>query len=134
MTEKTADPNAVAAREEGGQQQPEQGAYLRPPVDIFEDAEGIVLLADMPGVGKEQLDLQVSHDSLTIVGELAIEMPQDMEALYADVRATRYHRSFTLSSELDTDAIDAALKDGVLRVRIPKRAETRPRRIEVQVA
>jgi HSP20 family molecular chaperone IbpA len=55
-----------------------------------------------------------------------------MEALYADVRSTRYRRRFTLSGELETGQIDASLKDGVLSVRIPKRAEVRPRKIEVR--
>jgi HSP20 family molecular chaperone IbpA len=59
-------------------------------------------------------------------------MPEGMEALYADVRSTRYQRSFALSSELETNEIDASIKDGVLRVRIPKRAEVRPRKIEVR--
>jgi HSP20 family molecular chaperone IbpA len=102
-------------------------------VDIFEDAEGITLLADMPGVSKEHLNLEVVNDALTVEGEVKIEMPEGMEALYADVRSTRYRRSFGLSGELETGEIDATLKDGVLRVRIPKRAEARPRKIEVRV-
>lgn len=60
-------------------------------------------------------------------------MPEGMEALYADVRSTRYRRSFALSSELDTNEIQATIKDGVLRVRIPRRAEVQPRKIEVRV-
>ena len=60
-------------------------------------------------------------------------MPQGIEAVYADVHATKYRRSFALSSELDPERIEASLKDGVLTVRIPKRAEFTPRKIEVQV-
>jgi HSP20 family protein len=60
-------------------------------------------------------------------------MPDGMEALHADVRATRYSRSFALSRELDTENIEASLKDGVLSLRIPKRSEVRPRTIEVRV-
>ena len=55
-----------------------------------------------------------------------------MEPVYADVQATRYARSFVLSGELETDAIDAKLKDGVLTIRIPKRSEFRPRKVEVR--
>jgi HSP20 family molecular chaperone IbpA len=55
-----------------------------------------------------------------------------MEALYADVRATHYQRRFALSDELEAEKIDASLKDGVLTVHVPKRAETKPRRIEVR--
>jgi HSP20 family molecular chaperone IbpA len=111
----------------------ESGPTLRPPVNVFEDAEGITLEADMPGVSRDRLELQVDKDSLLIEGDVQVATPEGMEALYADVRATRYSRSFALSRELDTENIDASLKDGVLRLRIPKRAEVRPRRIEVRV-
>ena len=107
---------------------------LRPPVDIFEDAEGIMLVADMPGVSGERLDIRVDKDTLLVEGDAAMEMPEGMEALYADVRATHYRRSFALSGELDTDGIDASIKDGVLSIRIPKRAAVRPRKIEVRSA
>lgn len=56
-----------------------------------------------------------------------------MEPIHADIQYTRYSRSFVLSAELETEAIDAKLKDGVLTIRIPKRSEFRPRKIEVQV-
>lgn len=104
---------------------------LTPDVDIYEDSEGICVQADMPGVSRDRLDIQVNKDSLTIEGEAHIDMPGDMEALYADVRTTRFRRSFALSAELDTEKVDARLKDGVLTVHIPKRAEARPRKIEV---
>lgn len=128
-----AESNDVTTRESKAAPHTESGTVIRPPVDIFEDAEGITLLADLPGVSKERLNLQVEHDSLTVDGEAGIDMPEGMEALYADVRCTHYRRSFTLSRELDTGGISANLRDGVLRVHIPKRAEARPRRIEVRV-
>ena len=105
---------------------------MRPPVDVYETSDGIKLIADMPGVSKEHLRLQAEANTLTIEGELQFEMAERMEALYADVRSTLYRCSFVLSSELDTSQIEAILKDGVLAVRIPKRAAFRPRRIEVQ--
>lgn len=111
----------------------ETKAVLQPPVDICEDAEGITLLADMPGVSRDRLTIQVDKDTLSIEGEARIEMPEGMQPLYADVRSTRYRRSFALSSELDTDSIDASLKDGVLNLRIRKRPESKPRKIDVSV-
>ena len=105
---------------------------IRPPVDVFETSDGIRLVADMPGVAKEHLRLQTEGNTLTIEGELQFEMADRMEALYADVRSTLYRCSFVLSSELDTSQVEAILKDGVLAVRLPKRAQFRPRRIEVQ--
>ncbi len=86
----------------------------------------------MPGVSKDRLDIQIDSDSLTIKGEAAIPMSEGMEALYADVRSTRYERSFSLSSELDAENTDASLKDGVLTLRIPKREQYQPRKIEVR--
>jgi HSP20 family protein len=105
---------------------------LRPATDIFEDDEGITLQMDVPGASKERLTLQVNRDRLDVEAEVRIDMPQDMEAVYADLRSTRYQRTFALSGELETDKVDASLKDGVLTLRIPKRAEIRPRRIEVR--
>ena len=131
---------SVAKKETGAveqqqQQQPkarEDQSVLRPPVDIYEDAHGITVLAEMPGVSKDRLKVQADRNTLAIEGETLIDMPAGMEAIYADVQATRYARSFVLSGELETDAIDAKMKDGVLTIRIPKRSEFRPRKIEVK--
>ena len=108
-------------------------SVLQPPVDICEDAEGITLWADMPGVSPDRLNIQVDKETLVIEGESKIDMPEGMKPLYADIRATRYRRRFALSSELDTDSIDASLKDGVLSLRIHKKPESRPRKIEVRI-
>lgn len=103
-----------------------------PEADVFEDSNGITIQLDMPGVAKDRLNLQVNKNALVIEGNAQINMPEGIAALHADVRSTHYRRSFVLSEELETDKIDANLKDGVLTVRIPKRAELRPRRIEVR--
>ena len=116
-----------------GTEQDQQRAVL-PSVDVFEDASGITLLADMPGVSKDNLDLKIEGDSLLIEGNAQPKTPEGLEAIYAEVRVPRYRRSFTLSHELDTARIDANLKDGVLTLRIPKQAHAQPRRIEVTSA
>jgi HSP20 family molecular chaperone IbpA len=108
--------------------------YMVPRVDVIEDAGGITLLADLPGVKKDALDVKVEGTSLTLEGRIALDTPPGLDAVFAEVRASRYRRAFTLSSELDTAAIDAQLKDGVLRLRIPKVAQAQPRRIEVRVS
>jgi HSP20 family molecular chaperone IbpA len=110
----------------------EQERVLAPAVDIFENAEGITVQAEMPGVSKDRLNVQADRNNLLIEGDVVIEMPSGIEPLYADVQATKYRRSFVLSGELDTERIEANLKDGLLTVRIPKRAEFRPRKIEVR--
>ena len=107
---------------------------MTPRVDVIEDDTGITLLADMPGVSKDALDIRVEGESLTIEGTVHAATPQSMEASYAEVRVPRYRRSFTLSRELDTGRIEASLKDGVLKLRIPKQEQAQPRRIAVKVA
>lgn len=107
---------------------------LLPRVDVFENKDGILLLADMPGVPKDKLELRVENDTLLIEGEIVPDTPENMEAVYAEVRLSRYRRAFSLSSELDTSRIDAQLRDGVLNLRIPKHAHAQPRKIEVKVA
>jgi len=102
-----------------------------PAVDVFEDASGITLLADMLGVPKDLLELKVEGESLLIEGSVWPRTPDGMEAIYAEVRVPRYRRSFALSRELDTTRIEANLKDGVLSLRIPKQAHAQPRRIAV---
>ena len=108
------------------------GLVLRPPADVFEDTDGITLQLDMPGVSKERLSVQTDKNTLTVEGDVQIPMQEGMEALYAEVHSTHYRRSFTLSGELEPDKAEANLKDGILTLRIPKRSELRPRRIEVR--
>src|ERR1043166_6862967 len=96
---------------------------LRPPVDVFENRDGITLWADMPGVSRDRLNLRIDGNTLLLEGDIQFPIRDNMEALYADVHSTRYQCSFVLSTELDTARVDAKLKDGVLTVQIPKRAE-----------
>lgn len=118
-------PDAAPAAKSG------ESRMLRPAVDIFESGDRINLFADLPGVGEEGLQLEVDGKTLSITGDIQIDMPEGMESLHADVRSTRYRQAFTLSDEFDTAQITATLKDGLLTVTIPKRAEVRPRRIEI---
>ena len=104
---------------------------VRPPVDIREDKDGITLIADMPGVSKDRLELRIDGNNLIIEGQVQLQLSGEAEALYADIRSSLYRRTFSLSGELETGKIEATLKDGVLTVRIPKRAELRPRKIDV---
>lgn len=108
--------------------------WVLPPVDVFEDETGITLLADMPGVPKDKLELKVEGDALLIEGSVQPFTPEGLEPVYAEVRIPRYRRSFSLSRELDTARIEANLKDGVLKLRIPKQAHAQPRRIAVSSA
>ena len=107
---------------------------VSPAVDIFEDAGGITVLADMPGVSKERLDVRLDGDNLVIEGAVELDAPAEMLAVWAEVSVPRFRRVFTLSRELDAARIEANLKDGVLTLRVPKQAHAQPRRIEVRSA
>lgn len=107
---------------------------LLPPVDVIEDSTGITLYADVPGVPKDKLHLRIEGDTLTIEGEVALDVPAGMDASHVEVNLPRYRRVFTLSQELDREKIDAELKHGVLRLRIPKAEHAQPRRIEIKVS
>lgn len=146
----TEAPRTDAARQEvkrqtGNPQESQQGKSqpegarrdtqaMTPRVDVLEDDTGITVIADMPGVSKDSLDIRVENDALSIEGTVSAATPEAMEAMYAEVRTARYRRSFTLSRELDSGRIEAQLKDGVLRVRIPKHEQARPQRISVKVS
>jgi HSP20 family protein len=128
-----AQTNGGVSKDQNGRGAAAESA-LRPAVDIFETEEGVTLRADMPGVSKDRLNLRVDGGNLLVEGRIGISPQDQMQALYADVRASVYRRTFMLSNEFEADKIDANLKDGVLTVRIPKRAELRPRRIEVRTS
>lgn len=123
----TGEPAAAAQRARQSE------AALTPPVDVIEDASGITLYADLPGVTRERLTLQVEADTLTIEAEAELAVPEGLVSSHTEVGVPRFRRVFTLSKELDPDRISAELVQGVLKLSIPKAAHAQPRRIEVQV-
>jgi HSP20 family protein len=121
----------------GSQAQAVAGAELQPatvpPVDIFEDESGITVLADLPGVSRERLNIKVTGDNLSIEGMAQVPETGVIELIYGEVQSPVYRRQFTLSRELDPGKIEAKLSDGVLRLHIPKSEAAKPRRITVSV-
>ena len=111
-----------------------QAAPLVPPVDIWEDTEGIVLKADLPGVGKDGLNVGIDGETITIEGNVTLGESAKLRDVYAEVRVARYRRSFVLGGDLDSEKIAASMKNGVLELRIPKREAAKPRRVPVKVA
>lgn len=108
-------------------------AALLPPVDVIEDAGGITLYADLPGVSKEALQIHVEGETLTLEGPLTLSAPAGMEATHVEVDVPRYRRVFTLSKELDSAEMSASFQHGVLTLRIPKAAHAQPRKIAIEV-
>ncbi|APX94639.1 heat-shock protein [Halomonas sp. 1513] len=107
---------------------------LAPAVDIVERADSLMLVADMPGVTHESLHLEVDNSVLSLEGEIQLSMPEGLTALHAEVSGQRFARRFTLSHEIDSEAISAQLDNGVLTVTLPKKDSHRVRRIEVKAA
>jgi HSP20 family protein len=138
MADQTSQTNqsGQASQVEPSDQRQRSGSAITfmPPVDIYEDEAGFTVVADMPGVSKDQLMVRVNGDNLVIEGTVSPPTLQNMELLYEEIQTPQYRRSFTLSRELDPGKIDAKLNNGVLRLHIPKAKEAKPRRITVNVA
>ena len=104
-----------------------------PPLDVFETESSNTLLADLPGVPRDRLQVRVDGETLVLEATAATVGPDNLQLVYGEAQIPTYRRQFTLSRELDAARIEAQLRDGVLRLTIPKAEEARPRRIQVQV-
>jgi HSP20 family molecular chaperone IbpA len=108
------------------------GVLLTPPVDIFEDAQAITVLADMPGVTPGRLTIDLHEGVLTITGHTgAPEETNEVAVLHEYPAGATFQRSFTLSEAIDQEGIQATLKQGVLRLRLPKAERAKPRQIAI---
>lgn len=109
-------------------------ANFQPSVDIWEDQSGIVVRADLPGVKPEDVQITVENSLLTLSGERKLENAEAHDG-YHRVESVygQFTRTFALPNTVNPDAIEATLDHGVLQLRLPKRAEAQPRKIEVQV-
>ena len=105
---------------------------LRPPVDIFEMSEGLVVVADLPGVPKEQIDINVHEGVLTIHGKVNQESVGT--PLHNEFELRNFYRQFRLTDEVDPENIRAEMKYGVLTVTLPKAEKAKPHRIEVKTS
>ena len=101
-----------------------------PPVDIYEENHVYTLKADLPGVTKENLDIAFENGELTILGKV---QPREEEPGYAEFTVSDYKRTFTVSDEIDSSKITAALENGVLTLTLPKSEKAKPRQIEITV-
>lgn len=108
-------------------------SFLVPPVTIFENGDAITIHADLPGVSKERVQLSYEQDTLTLEGQMALDLhgASSTKAVQADVQTPRFRRSFIVGSELDKQNIKAEMKDGVLEIRIPKLPSARPLKIAI---
>lgn len=132
MAEKTvatrSQERPVPSREETRSQE----RYVTPPVDIYETGEGLVVKADLPGVDKENLDVRVENNLLSIRGRATHAAPGD--PIYREYGLINFFRQFELNERVDQSKISADLKNGVLTLNLPKAEEAKPRKIDVKIA
>ncbi len=131
-------PNELEARPKQKVERREEttrpGAYFQPTVDIFETKDELVLVADMPGVPSDGVDVDVEGDELSIEGRVRSSDYDGLKPLHVEYGVGGYYRRFTLGELIDREGIKAQLKDGVLVLRLPKAERARARRITVDAA
>ncbi len=108
------------------------GLIFTPDVDIFETDQSLTLLADMPGVTPDSLTIDLRDDTLTITGETSGGRRPDEKPILVEYETGTYYRQFSLSEIIDQQKIDARLKNGVLRLKLPKVEKSAPRKITIQ--
>ncbi len=108
------------------------GTFFTPAADIYSTDDAITVVADMPGVSKDALEIDLREGVLTLTGKVETP-PEDYRELQREYRIGGYLRKFNISDQIDQSAIEATLKDGVLTLTLPKAEEARPRKIQVQV-
>ena len=111
----------------------EQSPVTAPPVDIYETAEGLMVLADLPGVAINDVDISVEEDQLIIRGQSSTA-PGAADSQHREFRLADFHRQFELGKEVDQEKISAEAMDGVLTISLPRAEKVKPKKIEVKVA
>ena len=123
----------IAKRDAGKLAEIAKGAVV-PPVDIYEDKEAVILYADLPGVGKDDLSLQIDQDTLQIYGKACGSGIPDADKYYAEFACKDYYRAFTIGEEIDRDKIAASMNNGVLKLVLPKAERAKPKKIDITFA
>jgi HSP20 family protein len=119
---------------------PEKGEHTRarriytPTVDIIEKKDDIVVIADMPGVDEKSVDIMIEKNVLTLYGRVGADIPEKHTLTLSEYGIGDYQRAFTLSEEVDKDKIQATVKNGVLRIVLPKAEALKTRKIIVTAA
>jgi HSP20 family molecular chaperone IbpA len=132
MAEKTVATRSPGESQKTGEDTRSQQRYFTPPVDIYETPEALVVLADVPGVSKENLDVRVDKNLLTIHGTVSNGVHGDF--IYREYELANYFRQFELTNHVDQSRISAELRHGVLTLSLPKAEEAKPKKIEVSVS
>jgi HSP20 family protein len=123
---------SVRNKQEVSREEPTRpGRAYQPDVDIYETSDALWLWADMPGVDETQINVHLADGVLTLEGRVAVEDYKNLSPTYTEYNVGNYLRRFTVSSDIDTDAIKARVTNGVLELELPKAERAKPRRISV---
>jgi len=122
-TARTSGDKSLATREET--------RYLVPPVDIYETEDALTVVVDLPGVGKDNVDVRVEENVLTIKGKADYEPPANL--VLGEFNLLGYYRQFQLSDEVNQGRISAESKNGVLTIHLPKAEKSKPKQIKVKL-
>ena len=122
------------ARQEKGNIEEMAKDTLVPPVDICEDKDSVTLFADLPGVAKDGLNLQIDKDTMQIFGRRTADKKDPAESHYTEMPLKDYYRAFTIGEEIDREKISAHLNNGVLKVVLPKAERVKPKKIDIKYA
>jgi HSP20 family protein len=125
-------PNAAPAPSAAPESVSQSQSAYTPPIDIHEGPDGLTLEADLPGATESNLYIQLEDNVLNLVARIESPAPEGARLLHEEYRVGDYFRSFILSDEVDRDRITAELKNGVLRLFLPKADRARTRRIEIR--
>jgi HSP20 family molecular chaperone IbpA len=131
MAEKTVATSTTQKGEVTRESTRNQERYVSPPVDIYETSQGLMVMADLPGVTKDTLDVRVDNNILTIHGLAHHASVGD--PVHREYELMNFFRQFELGEKIDQGKISADLKHGVLTLDLPKAEEAKPRRIEIKV-
>ena len=130
--------NAVAEHKKEELSTPQAGEHMRerrvfaPPADIYETSASIVVLADMPGVNENSIDITLEKNVLTINGFTSDQAKEGLSLIHCECPEGNYRRVFLLSQEVERDGIEASVKNGVLKLVLPKSTQARARKIPVK--
>lgn len=135
MSEDTAlqvqDTEKREVAETGAERTRDRLAFV-PRADVYETDAAIIVVADMPGVDENSVDITLENNVLTINGYVEPEPPEGLRLAYAEYQVGDYVRAFTLSDQIARDGIEATVKDGVLRLQLPKITEAQRRTIAIK--
>jgi HSP20 family molecular chaperone IbpA len=132
MAERTVASGAQHSVPRNTEETRSQEQYITPPVDIYENQDGLVVKADLPGVAQENMDVRVENNLLTIRAK-SQHLAQG-EPIYREYGLVSFFRQFELNERVDQGKISAELNHGVLTLHLPKAEEAKPRKIDVKVA